>query len=183
MMLIVLALLLFSIFISPSGISGEKIRINQSNTNLFEITLLVHSDNQDRITWTELVATELRNIGIGVDVDISTTFPSRVWEHPSCLVDNCTSIPIYDEGGFDLLFIGTYSQPHEWGLFRTGANGEDGYYTYSRKSDFYDWPSTSNTTILDLYNEYYNTTDTNIQQELVKDMQLYFYQDLPARSI
>ncbi|MHA2252672.1 MAG: ABC transporter substrate-binding protein [Candidatus Kariarchaeaceae archaeon] len=180
---IITILLILSILVGPSEYNLADNTLDSTEESNFDVTFLVPAGNRERIDWAYLIADIFRDIGIDVTVDVSENHGNRWVNHPKCLENKCGSLPVYDEGGYDLFFIGWADQPYEWGMDRRELVGEGKYYLFSNISTDSGFPSTDNRTINTLYDEYYNATDHNRRIELVKEMQSFFYNELPVIPI
>ena len=142
---------------------------------LFQIALLSPNTNPARDEWALLMEQQLPEIGIGISVHNSTGWGEiapRTWSYPLIEYDY---IPTYDEGGYDLLFVG-YSWPLDLqlsGWYETSAliPYGDNFYQYSNPT--YD-------AILENYVEEY---DPVLRTNYAKLLQGILYEDLPSISI
>ncbi|MCE7741336.1 MAG: hypothetical protein GOP50_02655 [Candidatus Heimdallarchaeota archaeon] len=142
---------------------------------LFSITLLSPNTLPARDQWALLMEQQLPEIGIGVSFHESTgwaNISTRTWSYPLIEYDY---IPTYDEGGYDIFFLG-WSQRFDLqlsGIFETSAivpNG-DNFYQYS--NPIYD-------AILENYEEEY---DPVLRTQYAHLLQAILYEDLPAICI
>ena len=75
-------------------------------TPLFYMDLLTPNTNLNRIMWSELIASELPQIGIGIGINNFTGWAGimpRTWSYPVGV--DYDYIPTYADGGFDALFV------------------------------------------------------------------------------
>ncbi|MFW9924532.1 MAG: ABC transporter substrate-binding protein [Candidatus Thorarchaeota archaeon] len=139
----------------------------------FSISILAPNTNSARNQWATLMVEQLPKIGIAVDVFDHTGWAQispRTWGHPGPY-----PVPTYDEGGFDVLFVG-WSWSLDWdptGLFDTPSitpNG-DNYYQYSNPE--MDWA-------IGNYTQSFVLAD---RIEYAKDIQAILYEDVPEMTI
>ncbi|MHA1345466.1 MAG: ABC transporter substrate-binding protein [Candidatus Heimdallarchaeaceae archaeon] len=138
----------------------------------FSISLLSPNTSAARNQWSLLMEQQLPKIGIGVSFHESTGWGNigpRTWDYPLLDYDY---IPTYDEGGYDLFFVG-WSWGLDWdptGLYDTASmipNG-DNHYQYSNPA--YD-------TKLD---QYLTELDDDTREGYAHELQAILYEDLPA---
>ncbi|NHJ32868.1 MAG: hypothetical protein FK732_08395 [Asgard group archaeon] len=137
----------------------------------FSLSVLAPNTNPARNQWSTLMVEQLPKIGIGVDVFDHTGWSQispRSWGHP-------VPPPTYDEGGFDILFIGW-----GWGLdidfvglFDTPSIPPDGDNHYSYSVPEMDWA-------LSNYSQAFVLAD---RIQYAHDIQDLLYEDIPAATI
>ncbi|NHJ05967.1 MAG: hypothetical protein EAX90_14160 [Candidatus Heimdallarchaeota archaeon] len=129
-------LILLSLIILPC----LPIETNAANPGpFFDIAILAPNTNAARNQWATLMVEQLPKIGIEVSVFDHTGWAQispRTWGHTGPY-----PVPTYEEGGFDVLFVG-WSWGLDWdptGLFNTAGITPDGdnYYQYSNSE--MDW--------------------------------------------
>ncbi len=130
-MILVSAIILFLIpLIIPETIQS------QDPDPVFNISLLTPNTNPMRIQWSNLIELELAKIGINVsynDMTGWTNISTRTWAYPVGV--NYSYIPTYDEGGYDILFVG-WGWGLDWdptGLYDTASIvlAGDNFYQFS----------------------------------------------------
>ena len=138
----------------------------------FSVSLLSPNTSAARNQWSLLMEQQLPKIGIGISFHESTGWGNigpRTWDYPLLDYDY---IPTYDEGGYDLFFVG-WSWGLDWdptGLYDTASmipNG-DNHYQYSNPA--YD-------TKLD---QYLTELDDATREGYAHELQAIMYEDLPA---
>jgi hypothetical protein len=105
----------------------------------FYISVLAPNTNPARNQWATMMVEQLPKIGIGIDTFDHTGWSGitpRTWDYPGPY-----PIPSYEEGGFDLMFVG-WSWGLDWdptGLYDTAGitPAGDNFYQYS--SQAMDW--------------------------------------------
>jgi ABC-type transport system substrate-binding protein len=139
----------------------------------FYISVLAPNTNPARNQWATMMVEQLPKIGIGIDTFDHTGWSGitpRTWDYPGPY-----PIPTYEEGGFDLMFVG-WSWGLDWdptGLYDTAGitpNG-DNFYQYS--SQAMDW-AISNYTASFLLED---------RLTYIKQIQAALYEDNPAICI
>jgi len=139
----------------------------------FSISILAPNSNPARNQWATIMVEQLPKIGIEVDVFDHTSWSQispRTWGYPGPY-----PIPSYEEGGYDILFVG-----YGWGLdidltgvFDTAGitpNG-DNFYQYSNPE--MDWA-------IGNYTQAFVLSD---RLEYAKDIQAMLYEDQPSIPI
>ena len=154
-------------------INNLSISANANPTPFFYVDILGPNYSVIRPMFPSYLVSELPKIGIGVDTVEETGWGNiapRVWGYPGPY-----PIPTYDEGGYDMLFIG-WSWPLDvdmTGLFDTPSfppNG-DNFYQYSRPE--MDWAIAN-------YSQSANPTE---QLYWANEIQQLLYNDLPSITI
>jgi len=139
----------------------------------FTISILAPNTNAARNQWATFMVEQLPRIGIGIDVFDHTGWAQiapRAWDYPGPY-----PIPSYDEGGYDLLFIGQ-SAGLDWdptGLYGSPSitpNG-DNFYQYSNPE--MDWAISNYTSSFVLEDRI----------EYCEEIQALLYEDLPQTTI
>ncbi|MHA1685492.1 MAG: ABC transporter substrate-binding protein, partial [Candidatus Heimdallarchaeaceae archaeon] len=159
----------FSIALVPSKAQDEI-------TPAFYINLLSPNTNPARNQWAALMEQQLPEIGIGIKFHESTGWGNimpRTWEYP--VGQEYDYIPTYDEGGYDILFVG-WSWGLDWdptGLFDTASIVPNGDNMYQYSNPTFDAALTEYTTAL----------DPTVRLQKVKVLQQILYEDLPAITI
>ncbi|MHA2100443.1 MAG: ABC transporter substrate-binding protein, partial [Candidatus Kariarchaeaceae archaeon] len=74
------------------------------DTTFFNISLLVPSGNAIRISWSEYIAEQLTEIGIGITrINVTGDVSNRIWGHKGKSI-----VPLYDDGGYDAVTLGFF---------------------------------------------------------------------------
>ena len=164
--------ILFSLLIIPfisNAVSESEIQ------EAFTLNFLTPDTRTDRILTSNLIAEKLELVGIDVTNNIASweDTGSRVWAYPSGFTEY-DYIPTYDEGGFDIAFIGWLNLPWEPSghydtdsLYPSGGN----YYQYS------------NPTYDNLLDNFLAETDDTLKKNYADQMQAILYEDLPGISL
>jgi ABC-type transport system substrate-binding protein len=137
----------------------------------FKITLLTPDGwNWQRIEYAKMIAEELPKIGIGIkyhDIAESSSYYSRLNGYTNT----------YDEGGYDVVFVGFGEDLYEL---------DKGYqYRFGSKGNTTGWNiyNYQNETMDDLYEKHFSFLTPEERNNTVKSMQNILYQDLPAITI
>ncbi|NHJ84696.1 MAG: hypothetical protein FK734_04495 [Asgard group archaeon] len=162
---------ILSLIISLSLFASNYIKAEENPEPFFYIDILTPSSGT--ITFnsyaSQVIAEYLPRIGIGIDMFESTGWSQiipRTWDYPGPY-----PIPPYDDGGYDLFFIG-WSWDLDWdpiGLFDTPSitpNG-DNFYQYS--NPVMDWALSN----------YTNSYVLEDRLHWCKQIQAILYEDLP----
>jgi len=158
-------LLALSIFLIPLTLTGN------GQETLFHVTLTVPSTNPSRQAWSEIVAENMRNVGISVDrviQDWGTIF-DRALDPPPEIVGKT-----FDEGGFDMLFVG-YAMDIDsdpYGLYHSSQ--------LPPGQNYYLWENAENDRLCELIKE---TVDEDQRLQYVKEWQRLAYEELPSITI
>ncbi len=142
---------------------------------LFSIALLSPNTSPARDQWALLMEQQLPEIGISVSFHESTGWANispRTWYYPLIEYDY---IPTYDEGGYDILFLG-WHWPFDLqlsGIFETAAIVPYGDNFYQYNNPIYD-------AILENYEEEYNPV---LRTQYAHLLQSILYEGLPAICI
>ncbi|MHA2250472.1 MAG: ABC transporter substrate-binding protein [Candidatus Kariarchaeaceae archaeon] len=147
-----------------------------NDTTFFEVSLLVPNTNPRRNQWALDYADELPKIGIGVkttNLNNWSVVEPRAWYYGG-------NPPIYDEGGYDMLFVGiTWNYALEWDpgtkFIRSGFCEEDTY--------CYNYYNYYNATIEHLIDSYNQEFDENIRTGIFREIQWALHNNLPAIPI
>lgn len=138
----------------------------------FTIDILAPNSNPARNQWATMMVQQLPKIGIGVDTFDHTSWAQiypRVFTYPGA------PIPTYDEGGYDILFIG-WSGSLDWDptdLYSSDSLYPAGYNTYQ-------WENTEFDNLLSNYTQTFNDAERN---EYASQMQEILYDELPSITL
>ncbi len=153
-----------------SAFSASLIQ-NTSAATVFSITLLCPSTNPERVQWALIIESELPEIGIESNMDLTGWTPiiSRTFGYPLGTYDY---IPSYDEGGYDVLFMS-----YRWdldmdptGLYESSSIYPAGVNYYQYNNSEYD----ANKTLYD------NAAIPIDRTNLAYNLQSILYEDLPV---
>ncbi len=139
----------------------------------FSISVLAPNTNAARSQWATLMVEQLPKIGIGVDVFDHTGWAQitpRTWDYPGPY-----PIPPYDEGGYDLFFVG-WSWGLDWdptGLYDSPSITPNGDNFYQYTSQDMDWAISNYTASFVLDDRIY----------WCEEIQALLYEDLPQTTI
>ncbi|MFW9922548.1 MAG: ABC transporter substrate-binding protein [Candidatus Thorarchaeota archaeon] len=139
----------------------------------FSISILAPNTNPARNQWATLMVEQLPKIGIAVDVFDHTGWAQispRTWGHPGPY-----PVPTYDEGGFDILFVG-WSWGLDWdptGLYNTAGITPDGDNFYQYSNPEMDWAIAN-------YTQSFVLAD---RIDWCEEIQAILYEDLPEICI
>ncbi len=128
--------------------------------------------------WALLMEEELPKIGIGIDINKLTgwgSIYSRTWEYPVGEQGYHDYIPTYEEGGFDIFFVG-WSWGLDWdptGLFDTASIVPAGYNMYQYSNPVYD----------SVLLQYTSELDVDARIPLAKQLQQILHEDLPTITL
>ncbi|MHA2253184.1 MAG: ABC transporter substrate-binding protein [Candidatus Kariarchaeaceae archaeon] len=154
--------------------------------SVFDISLLSPNTNPARNAWAALMAEELPKIGIGIDTHSSTGWDvigPRTFSHERddsaahTAYDGTTvgAIPFYDEGGFDIFFVGL-----------SGAMDYNPTWSYSTAGyspSGNNFASYENEEISDLINDYTSELDPAARALIAPKIQKFAYDDQPYINI
>ncbi|MCE7734049.1 MAG: ABC transporter substrate-binding protein [Candidatus Heimdallarchaeota archaeon] len=144
----------------------------------FEITLLAPNTGPARNQWQYNFFLELPKIGIGVKEFVATGWGEIV---PRTFGYADGLPPSYDEGGFDIFFVG-YGWALDWNP--VGLYDSSGRCDVGNCGNFYNFDIYENqTNIGSLVRDYLNELDFETQMDLVKDLQTAIYANEPVISI
>ena len=141
----------------------------------FDLVFLTPDTSPARIQWSQLIETNLEMIGINVTYNNFTGWGGigpRTWSYP--FIEH-SYIPTYEEGGYDVLFVGW-----AWGLdfdptglYDTASitPAGDNYYQYS--NPVYD----------NLLDDFLAELDPPERTSIAHDLQGIIYEDLPSIGI
>ncbi len=160
------------LFLTSTGVLETS---GQNPEPVIYITFLTPQTNPERMQWADLIEQEIAKIGINVSYEELAWWSDiapRTWDYPYIYYDY---IPTYNEGGFDVLFIG-WPWELDWdptGWYETSSRPPHGenYYQYF------------NTTYNELYNNYKNEFNYTIRTPYAHQMQAILHEDLPAIGI
>jgi len=169
MSILIIVILSSSFFIMLN--TGKNV-IATNPEPFFTITLLAPNSGSVNNQWYTLMAELLPKIGIGVNLVLTSwaQITPRTWSYPGPY-----PIPTYDEGGFDVLFVG-WSWYLDWdptGLYDSPSitpNG-DNFYQYSNPE--MDWAIANYTQSFVLEDRIY----------WCEEIQALLYEDLPQTTI
>ncbi|MEA2070714.1 MAG: ABC transporter substrate-binding protein [Asgard group archaeon] len=139
----------------------------------FNISILAPNTNPNRNQWATIMVEQLPKIGIGIDTFDHTGWAQispRTWDYPGPY-----PIPTYEEGGYDILFVG-WSWGLDWdpsGMFDKDGwipNGDNHYQYYSQEMD----------NAIGNYTQSFVTAD---RIEWAEEIQRILYRDVPASTI
>jgi ABC-type transport system substrate-binding protein len=158
-----------------SMVAGNVLAQDVTIQTAFSINILSPNTSPARNQWSLLMEQLLPKVGIGISFHESTGWGNigpRTWSYPFL---DYNYIPVYEDGGYDLLFVGW-----SWGLDLdlTGlfdtlsiAPAGDNHYQYS--NPVYD----------DLLDDYLAELDPVARIDIAYDLQEILYEDLPAIAI
>lgn len=139
----------------------------------FTISIICLDTEPMRVVWAEIVAHELRKIGIGVDaIEIMSyeEIAERTWDYPGP-----SPIPTHNEGGYDLLFM-----ERNWDLeiepskyFHSNATIPNGENIYQYNSKLMDWAIGNLSQSIVLADEI----------QYAHDVQALLYEDVPSITL
>ena len=165
--------LFFCMLLLVSAFSLPAIMLVQSQGEpLFKITLIVPGPNPSRKAWAEVVESSLDAAGIDavrVELDWDTVYSRALTP------DEATVGKIYDEGGFDALFVG-YAMgidPDPFPLFDSSQFPPSG-------QNYYLWNNAESDRLGKLIKE---TTDEATRLQYVKEWQKLAYDEQPTATI
>jgi len=142
---------------------------------VFSISFLSPNDSPARCgQWSMLMENTLPKIGIGIDFHESTGWEEigyRTWNYPLLDFDH---IPIYDQGGFDILFF-----KYTWDLDPDLVGMFDSPYAYNKRN-FYQYVNPAYDAKLIQYLGELNQT---LMTHYFHELQSILYEDLPAISV
>ena len=131
-----LILLFASLFIGPNIHLSQNYQVGIA----FSFNFLILDDNKDRIEVASYLTEMFEYIGVGTvnfDEKSITEISQRTWSYP---LVNYNYIPVYQDGGYDILFFGK-----EWGLelelqgmYDTASIVPDGNNFYQYSNPTYD---------------------------------------------
>ncbi|MCE7735653.1 MAG: hypothetical protein GPJ54_12290 [Candidatus Heimdallarchaeota archaeon] len=153
---------------------------DENDTTFFNLTLLAPSWDPVRVQYVEEYAVELPKIGIGVkEVHINQTdggfadVYGRAYGYPDGVP------PLYDEGGFDILFIGFVHSAFNWD---SGSRyTSDGLCDVDPSCSNY--INYQNVTTEQLINSYETQLDPTEKAEILNEIQVALYNDIPVIPI
>jgi ABC-type transport system substrate-binding protein len=140
----------------------------------FEITVLSPNTNPARNEWSASFVTELPKIGIGVKEHVSTGWDVII---PRTFGYGDGLVPSYEEGGYDLFFVG-----YSWDLDfdPSGLITESGLCDTGSCDNFYNY---MNSTVEDLIADYTSDLDFDSRLTKVKTLQKAMFDDIPVIPI
>ncbi|MHA1304679.1 MAG: ABC transporter substrate-binding protein [Candidatus Heimdallarchaeaceae archaeon] len=144
----------------------------------FYINLLSPNTNPARNQWAALMENQLPKIGIGISFHESTGWGNimpRTWAYPVGEEGKFDYIPTYEEGGYDILFVG-WSWGLDWdptGLYDSASMVPAGDNMYQYSNPEFD------TKLV----EYTSELDDTARIAKAKELQAILYEDLPAITI
>ena len=155
-------LLILSAFLLPAAF------LVHGQTNLFHITLTTPSTNPSRQAWSEIVHSNMLEVGIDADRVIQDwgTIYDRALDPPPEIVGKS-----FDEGGFDMLFVG-YAMgidPDPYSLYHSSQ--------VPPGQNYYNWVNADNDELCTKIKE---TVDEDTRLQYVKDWQKLAADELPS---
>lgn len=168
-MIILLGMLFLSTISTIPSIKGQE---NEQEI-YFEVTLLVPTNNPDRLIWAEMIAEELPKIGIGVNIDKSDFLgvEIRVWEHPE------RPVPIYEDNGYDMVFVGI---AYDDFMFERSGSSYSSYNDPAEIDNSYGYESEE---YINLQEQLFSEFNETNRVEIIQKFQNLIYNDLPAITI
>ena len=165
-------LIIILILFPPNLLLGVQ---GQNPSPVIYINFLTPDTDPARIQWADLIEQEIAKIGINVSFEEITGWGGigpRTWSYPMIDYDY---IPIYDDGGYDVLFVGW-----SWGL-----DGDlEGLYETSAITplgdNHYQYSNTTYDTILE---QYLVSVDPSERASNSHQLQKIIYEDLPSIGI
>ncbi|MHA2252369.1 MAG: ABC transporter substrate-binding protein [Candidatus Kariarchaeaceae archaeon] len=154
--------------------------------SVFDISLLSPNTNPARNAWAALMAEELPKIGIGIDTHSSTGWDvigPRTFSHERDDSDShrdendavIGAIPLYDDGGFDIFFVGL-SGALDYNPTASYSNVQ-----FSPSSN--NFASYDNDEISDLITQYTSELDPAKRALIAPQIQEFAYDDQPYINI
>ncbi|MFX0113575.1 MAG: ABC transporter substrate-binding protein [Candidatus Hodarchaeota archaeon] len=169
---------------SSQAISSTGRRSEQPlQTFFFNISLLCPDNSYKRIQYVEWIAEELPKIGIGINItDIADwdSVDARSYEYYKHPVTNRyvhSDTPPYDEGGYDVVFAGNVW----WNIHPLGRAYYYGYSTNPIDNTNFGWYQ--NATVEQLFAALRSEVDEGKQRDILKQCQIFLYEDLPDINI
>ncbi|UJG42306.1 MAG: ABC transporter substrate-binding protein [Candidatus Heimdallarchaeum endolithica] len=144
----------------------------------FYINLLSPNTNPARNQWAALMENQLPKIGIGIAFHESTGWGNimpRTWSYPVGEEGKFDYIPTYEDGGYDILFVG-WSWGLDWdptGLYDTASIVPAGDNMYQYSNPTYDAKLV----------EYTSELDDTARIAKAKELQAILYDDLPSITL
>ncbi len=163
---LILSLLILSNFIVLNSATDD--------TPYFTLNFIVPDTMNSRILCVNVIKDELSKIGIEVTNHVLGygEIGPRTWAYPFL---DYNYIPVYEDGGFDGVFIGHYNpiDLDVTGMYETSGfpPSGDNYYQYS------------NPTYDSLLTQYQAEQNPTQRSNLAKQLQAILYEDLPAISL
>ncbi|MCH8906912.1 MAG: hypothetical protein IH840_07465 [Candidatus Heimdallarchaeota archaeon] len=149
--------------------------------SFFEITVLSPNTNPKRNEWSGNYVFELPKIGIGVKEHVSTGWAEIIprtfgWEGTGE-----TLIPLYDEGGYDILFVG-YGWGVDWNPL--GVYDSSGRHDRTSGGNFYNFDvDEEQTPIGQLVRDYVAEIDFSLKVEIGNALHRELYTNIPIIPI
>lgn len=153
---------------------------DETDTTFFNITILAPSWDSFRVQYAEEYAVELPKIGIGVKkVHINQTEGGFADVGARSYGYSDGVPPLYDEGGFDMLFIGHSYNAFTWDSYgRFSRDGLCDVDTLCRN-----WINYENLIVEQLIDSYNNQLNESKKAEILNEIQIAFYDDIPTIPI
>ena len=148
--------------------------IAQSSQNpnaVTSLTLLSPNSNAARTQWANLMANELPKAGIEVKQHVNTGWDVVGPRTFSYDAKPATGVPTYDNGGYDMFFVGLSGSI---GYDPTSSYTPDGYSPAGNNFAFY-----NNATVNDLVKQYRQSFSATERKTLGAQIQEMLYQDIP----
>jgi len=158
-----------------SMVAGNVLAQDVTIQTAFSINILSPNTSPARNQWSLLMEQLLPKVGIGITFHESTGWGNiapRTWSYP--LLDY-NYIPVYEDGGYDLLFVGW-----SWGLDLDLTGLFDTMSIYPAGDNHYQY---SNTVYDDLLTDYLGELDPVERINIAYDLQEILYDELPAIAI
>ena len=158
-----------------SMVAGNVLAQDVTIQTAFSINILSPNTSPARNQWSLLMEQLLPKVGIGITFHESTGWGNiapRTWSYP--LLDY-NYIPVYEDGGYDLLFVGW-----SWGLDLDLTGLFDTLSIYPAGDNHYQY---SNTEYDDTLDDYLAELDPTERISIAYELQEILYEDLPAIAI
>ena len=147
----------------------------RGQTTLFSITLTVPNTNPSRQAWSEVIQQSFIDAGIDAQRQIQDwdTIYDRALDPPPEIAGKT-----YDEGGFDMLFVG-YAMPIDPEPL-TLYHSDQATTNVPPGQNYYNWKNTENDELCELISE---TVDETERLGYVKEWQQLAYDEQPSLTI
>jgi ABC-type transport system substrate-binding protein len=165
-------LLLSIAMMALMGTSTFAMAQNNANPNpVTSMTLMSPNSNAARTQWANLMANELPKAGIDVKEHVNVGWDVVGPRTFSYDAKPATGVPTYDNGGYDMFFVGLSGS-----LFYdpTSSYSTEGYSPAGNNFAFY-----NNATVDQLIKDYRTEFDATQRNEYAKQIQEIIYQDQP----
>ena len=162
---------ILGLLLAISTILAPATLVVRGQGTLFRINLSVPSTNPSRQAWSEVIADNMREVGIDVNRVIQDwgTIYDRALDAPPEIVGKT-----FDDGGFDMLFVGYAMSidPDPFALYDSSQ--------VPPGQNYYVWENAENDRLGKLIKE---TADEHQRLEYVKEWQKLAYEELPSIPI